>query len=79
MNRVVYKSLPKVAGREPPAGVTERTVATDGAEPRVVRIVDGRKETFGTDLGWVFGRNVARAREENKRLTGKPEGTVVSG
>ena len=36
--------------------------------------VDFGSETIDRDLTWVFGRNVAKARQENKRVTGSPDG-----
>jgi hypothetical protein len=79
MSRVVYKSLAKALDRAPPAGVSERTVQVNGNPPILVRVLDGRSETFGTDLAYVFGRNVSRAREENEKLTGSPDGILVRG
>ena len=79
MSRVVYKSLAKAPTGAPPAGVSERTVQVNGNTPIVVRVLDARRETFGTDLAYVFGRNVLRAREENEKLTGSPDGILVRG
>jgi hypothetical protein len=79
MSRVVYKKLAKASHRVAPAGVSERTVQVNGNALTVVRILDGRRETFGTDLAYVFGRNVSRAREENEKLTGSPDGILVRG
>jgi hypothetical protein len=79
MSRVVYKPLPSTPNRAPPAGVSERTVQVNGNVPTVVRVLDGRRATFGTDLAYVFGRNVSRAREENEKLTGSPDGVIVRG
>jgi hypothetical protein len=79
MSRVVYKSLVKAPDRAPPAGVSERTVQVNGNAPTVVHVLDGRRETFGTDLAYVFGRNVSRARKENEKLAGSPDGIPVRG
>jgi hypothetical protein len=57
--------------------VSERIVQVNGNASAVVRILDARRATFGTDLAYVFGRNVARAREENEKITGSPDGVVV--
>lgn len=37
---------------------------------KVVRTVDASSETIGRDLHYVFRRNVAKARRENKIVTG---------
>ncbi len=79
MSRVVYKPLPSSPDRVPPAGVSERRVQVNGNPPTVVHVLDGRRQTFGTDLAYVFGRNVSRAREENEKLTGSPDGALVRG
>jgi len=36
--------------------------------------VDFASDTIDDDLTYVFGRNVKRAREENKRVTGSADG-----
>jgi hypothetical protein len=77
MSRVVYKPLPSISDQAPPAGVSERTVKVNGDAPTVVHVLDGRRASFGTDLAYVFGRNVSRAREENEMLTGSPDGIFV--
>ncbi len=48
-----------------------------GGASTVVRVLDARRATFGTDLAYVFGRNVSRAREENEKVTESPDGVVV--
>ena len=37
-------------------------------------IIDSHSPTFDADLTFVFQQNVARARRENKRLFGSPDG-----
>ncbi len=37
-------------------------------------VVDSNDDNFDDDLTYVFQRNVARARQENKRLFGSPDG-----
>ena len=77
MSHVVYKPLSITTDRVPPAGVSERIVQMSGGTLTVIRVLDARRATFGTDLAYVFGCNVFRAREENKKVTGSPDGTVV--
>lgn len=52
------------------ASVGEKRVRDAAGQVRTVRTLDGQSETFGTDLTYVFARNVARARRENKQVTG---------
>lgn len=77
MSHVVYKPLPITTDRVPPAGVSERIVQVNGDTLTVIRVLDARRATFGTDLAYVFGCNVFRAREENEKVTGSPDGIVV--
>lgn len=44
----------------------------DGASGklRTVRTLEGQSASFGDDLAYVFAKNVAKARRENKRVTG---------
>jgi hypothetical protein len=50
--------------------VTQKRVR-DAATGRhlTVRTIDGGSKTLGQDLSYVFGRNVAKARRENKAVT----------
>ena len=76
MSHVVYKPLSITTDRVPPAGVSERIVQMSGGALTVIRVLDARRATFGTDLAYVFGCNVFRAREENEKVTGNPDGIV---
>ena len=49
---------------------TEKRVRDASGKVRVIRTLDGKSKTFGKDLTYVFGRNVAKARRENKQVTG---------
>ncbi|WP_043343302.1 hypothetical protein [Belnapia moabensis] len=77
MSHVVYKPLSITTDQVPPAGVSERIVQVNGGTLTVIRVLDARRATFGTDLAYVFGCNVMRAREENEKVTGSPDGIVV--
>ena len=35
-----------------------------------VRTIDGQSKTLGRDLDYVFSKNVAKARRDNKAVTG---------
>jgi hypothetical protein len=67
---------------------TARQIGAKGSAARASRVIDqdghasvrytidfGSK-TIDDDLTYVFGRNVAQARKENKRLTGSADGIV---
>jgi hypothetical protein len=46
---------------------------SDGTIAKVLSL-DANSPTFGDDLTYVFERNVARARRENKKLFGSADG-----
>jgi hypothetical protein len=56
-------------GRKGPA-VTEKRVYDADGNLQTVRAMDARSENFGGDLRYIFERNVAKARRDNKRVTG---------
>lgn len=79
MSPIVVRPLGTAPASTQPAqpdGVTERTVQVNGDPPTTVYVLDARRDSFGTDLAYVFGRTVSRAREENTRLTGNPDGII---
>jgi hypothetical protein len=73
MTRVVFVDRSKT-----PTGSVKKTAQTAVTEKRVhsagkistIRTLDGGSKTFGNDLTYVFTRNVAKARRENKLVTG---------
>jgi hypothetical protein len=44
-----------------------------------LRTLNANSESFGSDFTYVFGRNVAKARRENKRVTGRTDVVPVKG
>jgi hypothetical protein len=56
--------------------VVERRVRDADGQIKTVRTLDVRSATFGNDLLYVFGKNVAKARRDNKRITGATDGAV---
>ena len=59
-------------GRSVPA-FEQRMRRPDGQIVRVVPI-DPQSPTFDDDLTQIFQRNIAKARRENKKLFGSPDG-----
>lgn len=75
MTKVVVTSLkspPKHVGREK-TSVTEKRVRDSEGQVKTLHTLDGGSRTFGTDLQYVFGKSVAKARRDNKRLIGSPD------
>jgi hypothetical protein len=50
--------------------VTETRVRDAEGKVKTFRTLDARSSTFGDDLKYVFGKNVAKARRDNKKVTG---------
>ena len=71
MAKVVYKSLASSrSARRAPPGVGKKRVATADGGRETVWTVNAHSRTLDDDLLYVFRRNVAKARRENKRLLG---------
>lgn len=58
----------KVAAKT--ATVGEKRVRDAAGKILTLRTLDARSKTFGKDLTYVFRKNVAKARRENKQVTG---------
>jgi hypothetical protein len=61
-----------------PTTVTEKRVHSAG-KISTIRTLDGASKTFGSDLTYVFTRNVAKARRENKLVTGATDRVPAKG
>jgi len=81
MSKVV---VAKIAGKKIGTGknassVTEKRVRDDAGNLLTIRTLDGRSKTFANDLTYVFTRNVAKARRENKQVTGATDRVPAKG
>jgi hypothetical protein len=77
MAKIIVTSLkPKAGGRAPAASVTKKRVRDANGQLKTLRTLDAGSRTFGDDLGYVFGKNVAKARRENKRIVGATDVAV---
>jgi hypothetical protein len=78
MAKVVVKSLrSKLGGRRETTSVTEKRVRDTEGQVKMLRTLDAGSRTFGGDLQYVFGKNVAKARRENKRAIGTADVVIV--
>jgi hypothetical protein len=50
--------------------VGKKRVRDEDGQIREIRMLDARSATFGADLTYVFRKNVSKARDENKLVTG---------
>jgi hypothetical protein len=65
----------KAGAHSKKTGVRTRTVHGSDGRARKVMSLDLNSTTFDDDLTYVFERNVAKARRENKKLLGSADGT----
>jgi hypothetical protein len=75
MTKVVVGSLHAKA-KERPRSVTEKRIKSRSGKVITLRTIDADSRTFGSDLEYVFKRNVAKARRENKKVTGSSDSAV---
>ena len=74
MAKLVYRSLKSGRLSKSAARAVEtRRVAGHNGRKTVVRTLDANNDNFDDGLRYVFAQNVAKARRENKRVTGKAD------
>jgi hypothetical protein len=76
MAKVVVTSLRSKSKRLGKTSVTEKRVRDTAGQVKTLRTLDAGSRTFGTDLQYVFGKNVAKARRDNKRAIGAADVVV---
>ena len=74
---VVSKLSGKSAGRERPVVAEKRVRKLDGTVT-MVRTLEISGAKFGAGLQYVFRKNVAKARRDNKRATGATDVIVTA-
>ena len=68
---VVAKLKGSKKGKGAHGAVTEKRVrSSDTGQFLTVRTIEGQSKTFAHDLTYVFTKNVAKARRENKAVAG---------
>jgi hypothetical protein len=73
MSKIVVAKLSRsnAASGKNGGSVTEKRVrSADTGQFLTIRTLDGGSKTFGKDLTYVFTRNVAKARRDNKKISG---------
>jgi len=75
MVKVVVKRL-KSSNRGK-ASVGKKRVRDTSGQSKILRTLDVGSTTFGSDLQYVFDRNVAKARRDNKRVAGIADVVVL--
>jgi hypothetical protein len=70
MLKLVFRSLNGRRSRKPPASVSKKRVTSATGERKTVLTLDAHSPDFEDGLQYVFARNVAKARRDNKRIIG---------
>jgi hypothetical protein len=71
VTKIVVKSLnPGRLGKAVPSSVGKKRVATPGGGWKTVWTLDVHSPSFDDGMLYVFRRNIAKARRENKRVLG---------
>ena len=76
MTKVVIKTLSSSKRSRPRASVAEKRIRRADGKITTIRTIDANSRTFGSDLTYVFKRNVAKARRENKKVIGASDGVT---
>jgi hypothetical protein len=77
MVKVIFKkSKPATSGKTAPASVREQRIPDGQGGWKIIRTLDAHSSTFDDDLLYVFNKNVAKARRDNKRLLGSADGVT---
>ena len=74
MTKVVFASLN--TGRRTksaPAAVARKRVATPDGGSKILLALDANSPSFEEGMQYVFSKNVAKARRENKRILGSAD------
>ena len=79
--RVIIKKLSGSSkkGAVRPETVGQKRVRGSDGELLTLRTLNAGSKTFGRDFTYVFGKNVAKARRENKRVTGSTDVAPIKG
>ena len=76
MAKVVVKKIQRRStkgGEAEAASVGQKRVRGSDGELRTLRTLNAGSKTFSRDLTYVFAKNVAKARRENKRVIGQTD------
>jgi hypothetical protein len=74
MPKVVVADIGKTMVPRQTTSVRKKKVRGSNGRVREVMLLDLNSATFDDDLTYVFEKNVAKARRENKKLLGSADG-----
>ncbi len=79
MSRVVIADLGNTTGpSRKKTSIRKKRIRSSDGKVRRIMILDLTSATFDDDLTYIFERNVAKARRENKKLLGSADGTKAN-
>jgi len=70
--KLIYRSLKTRPGRAA-RSVTRKRIRDENGGWKTVLTLDANSSSFEEDLRYVFSKNVAKARRENKRVLGSSD------
>jgi hypothetical protein len=68
MAKIVFQDLARNKGKS--SNVRKQRVRTDDGRWKTIHTLDANSASFDRDLQYVFDKNIAKARRENRRLLG---------
>jgi hypothetical protein len=74
MPKIVLADIGRTAVERKTTSVRKKKVHASDGKVREVMVLDLNSATFDDDLTYVFEKNVAKARRENKKLLGSADG-----
>jgi len=78
MSDIVIADLKRAKRKNGKSSVREKRMRTSSGKVERILSLDANSATFIDDLTIVFEKNVRRARDENRRLLGSPDGVMAS-
>lgn len=70
MVKIVYAPL---KNRASSPSLPQKRVRDEHGQTRVLKVIDAGSDDFEAAFGAAFTSSVARARRQNKRVTGRPD------
>jgi hypothetical protein len=71
--KVIFRDMKIGRSRRSTAPSVGRKVVGIAGSKKTLHTLDAHSDTFDDDLRYVFGKNVAKARRDNKRITGSTD------
>lgn len=73
MAKVIFRDMKTGRSTRSTVPAVGRKVVGSSGSKRTLHTLDAHSDTFDDDLRYVFSKNVAKARRDNKRITGSTD------